>query len=200
MMRVCSLNTCPVGIATQDPRLRARFSGKPEYVVNFMMFVAQELREYMAQLGIRTVEELVGRSDLLQVREHLVTHRAETLDLSSILSNPWGGSVPHFDPADVYDFKLEKTADMDERRIRENCRVYVQTIKTAFGGNAEPLYASKAASFRRMVELGEKYGARWLRAGNCSKKGHPHHPLYLRKDEKTVDFDVNGYLDSLERK
>ena len=112
MMRVCSLNTCPVGIATQDPRLRARFSGKPEYVVNFMMFVAQELREYMALLGIRTVDELVGRSDLLQVREHLVTHRAEALDLSSILQNPYGEHVPHFDSADVFDFKLEKTADM----------------------------------------------------------------------------------------
>jgi glutamate synthase (NADPH/NADH) large chain len=62
--------------------------------VKLMMFVAQELREYMARLGMRTVDELVGRSDLLQVREHLVTHRAETLDLSSILSNPWGGSVP----------------------------------------------------------------------------------------------------------
>jgi glutamate synthase (ferredoxin) len=101
-----------VGIATQDPRLRARFSGKPEYVVNFMMFVAQELREYMAQLGIRTVDELVGRSDLLQVREHLVTHRAEALDLSSILQNPYGEHVPHFDSAEVFDFKLEKTADM----------------------------------------------------------------------------------------
>ena len=112
MMRVCSLNTCPMGIATQDPRLRARFSGKPEYVVNFMMFVAREMREYMAMLGIRTVDELVGRSDLLRVREHLVTHRAETLDLSSILQNPWGEHVPHYQAGDVYDFGLEKTADM----------------------------------------------------------------------------------------
>ena len=112
MMRVCNLDTCPAGIATQNPQLRERFSGKPEYVVNFMKFVAQELREYMAKLGIRTVDELVGRSDLLKVREKLITHRAETLDLSSILSNPCGTHVPHFDPSQAYDFHLEKTADV----------------------------------------------------------------------------------------
>ena len=112
MMRVCNLDTCPAGIATQNPQLRKRFAGKPEHVIHFMTFVAQELREYMAKLGIRTVEELVGRSDLLQVREKLVTHRAETLDLSALLQNPWGDHVPHFDPKDAYDFHLERTADM----------------------------------------------------------------------------------------
>ena len=112
MMRVCNLDTCPAGIATQNPQLRKRFAGKPEHVINFMTFVARELREYMAKLGIRTVEELVGRSDLLRVREHLVTHRAETLDLSALLQNPWGAHVPHFDPQDAYDFHLERTADM----------------------------------------------------------------------------------------
>ena len=112
MMRVCNLDTCPAGIATQNPQLRKRFAGKPEYIVNFMEFVAQELREYMARLGIRTVDELVGRSDLLRVREKLVTHRAETVDLSSLLQNPYGGHVPHFDPGAVYDFHLEKTVDM----------------------------------------------------------------------------------------
>ena len=112
MMRVCNLDTCPVGIATQAPELRKRFIGKPEYVINFMMFVAQELREYMAKLGIRTVDELVGRSDLLRVREKLVTHRAETLDLSGILQNSCGERVPRFDPAAAYGFHLEKTADM----------------------------------------------------------------------------------------
>ncbi|MBP3508462.1 glutamate synthase large subunit [Oscillibacter sp.] len=112
MMRVCNLDTCPAGIATQNPQLRKRFAGKPEYVINFMYFVAQELREYMAKLGIRTVDELVGRSDLLRVREKLVTHRAETLDLTNLLQNPYGDHVPHFDPSTVYDFHLEKTVDM----------------------------------------------------------------------------------------
>ena len=76
MMRVCNLDTCPVGVATQNPELRKRFAGKPEYVVNFMRFIAQELREYMARLGVRTVDELVGRTDLLKQRERAVNGRA----------------------------------------------------------------------------------------------------------------------------
>ena len=99
MMRVCNLDTCPAGIATQNPELRKRFCGKPEYVVNFMTFVAQELREYMARLGVRTVDELVGRSDLLQVREKLVTHRAETVDLRGHAGQSLDGRAKsHFDP------------------------------------------------------------------------------------------------------
>lgn len=68
MMRVCNLDTCPMGIATQNPELRKRFIGKPEYVINFMTFIAQQLREYMAKLGVRTVDEMVGRTDLLKKR------------------------------------------------------------------------------------------------------------------------------------
>jgi len=112
MMRVCNLDPCPAGIATQDPELRKRFSGRPEYVENFMYFVARELREYMASLGVRTVDELVGRCDLLRVREKLITRRAEALNLDALLQNPCGDHVPHFDPAAVYDFQLERTADM----------------------------------------------------------------------------------------
>ena len=114
MMRVCSLDTCPVGVATQNPELRRRFRGKPEYVANFMRFVARDLREHMARLGVRTVEELVGRTDLLQVRRQAVNRRAATVDLSAILDNPYacGEYKTHFDPADVYDFHLEKTVDM----------------------------------------------------------------------------------------
>ena len=89
MMRVCNLDTCPVGIATQNPELRKRFAGKPEYVINFMRFIAEELREYMAKLGIRTVDELVGRTDLLKVRDVPTSKRAATLDLSRILNNPY---------------------------------------------------------------------------------------------------------------
>ena len=111
MMRVCNLDTCPVGIATQNPKLRARFSGKPEYVMNFMRFVAEELRECMAAVGIRMVDELVGRSDLLTVREKRITHRAETVDLSALLVNPYGEDVPHFAPEAVYRFRLTETKD-----------------------------------------------------------------------------------------
>ena len=91
MMRVCNLDTCPVGIATQNPELRKRFKGKLEYVVNFMYFIAQELREYMASLGIRTVDELVGRTDLLKKKEHISSKRADKVDLSAILGNPYAG-------------------------------------------------------------------------------------------------------------
>ena len=81
MMRVCNLDTCPMGIATQNPELRKRFIGKPEYVINFMTFIAQQLREYMAKLGVRTVDEMVGRTDLLKKKDGL-TGRKATIDLS----------------------------------------------------------------------------------------------------------------------
>jgi len=112
MMRVCNLDTCPVGVATQNPELRKRFKGKPEYVINFMEFIAQELREYMARLGIRTVDELVGRTDLLSAKE-ITEGKAAKVDLSRILNNPFAvdGEKVTFDPAQVYDFELEKTVD-----------------------------------------------------------------------------------------
>ena len=112
MMRVCNLDTCPAGIATQNPELRKRFAGKPEYVENFMCFIAEELREYMAKLGFRTVDEMVGRSDLLKVREDLTGHEKE-IDLSKILNNPFADAKQKvtFDPKQVYDFELEKTKD-----------------------------------------------------------------------------------------
>jgi glutamate synthase domain-containing protein 2/glutamate synthase domain-containing protein 3 len=88
MMRVCHLNTCPVGIATQDPELRTQFSGKPEFVINFFRFIAEEVREYMAQLGFRTLDEMIGRVDRLNVREAVDHWKASGLDLSSILHEP----------------------------------------------------------------------------------------------------------------
>ena len=109
MMRVCNLDTCPVGIATQNPELRRRFCGKPEYVMNFMMYIAEELREIMAKLGVRTIDELVGRTDLLKVRENSVVKNAKTLDFSEILGEC--GCAVHCDPKDKYDFELEKTLD-----------------------------------------------------------------------------------------
>lgn len=121
MMRVCNLDTCPVGVATQNPELRKNFRGKPEYVENFMRFIARELREYMAALGVRTVDELVGRTDLLKVKEGL-SGRQKEIDLSLILANPYQGSKVRqtFDPDQVYDFELEKT--LDERVLLKQLR------------------------------------------------------------------------------
>ena len=113
MMRVCNLDTCPVGVATQNPELRKNFRGKPEYVINFMRFIAQNLREYMAKLGVRTIDELVGRTDLLKVKEVPTSERAATLDLSQILQNPYEGTKTPmtYNPKKIYDFELEKTLD-----------------------------------------------------------------------------------------
>ena len=114
MMRVCNLDTCPMGIATQNPELRKRFKGKPEYVVNFMKFIAQELREYMARLGVRTVDELVGRTDLLRRKDDgaIPFARAREVDLSRILSNPYGDvKIAGYGEKQVFDFKLEETMD-----------------------------------------------------------------------------------------
>jgi glutamate synthase (NADPH/NADH) large chain len=112
MMRVCNLDTCPVGIATQNPELRKRFKGKPEYVINFMKFIAEELREYMSKLGVRTVDELVGRSDLLYAGKGA---EDRNVDLSLIINNPYIDAPQNkikYNEKHPYDFQLEKTIDM----------------------------------------------------------------------------------------
>ena len=122
MMRVCNLDTCPVGVATQNPELRKRFRGKPEYVMNFMRFIAQELREYMAKLGVRTVDELVGRTDLLKKKEKVETAHGDRVDLRAILDSTYSAlnDKVTFDPAQVYDFHLENT--IDERVLMKKLR------------------------------------------------------------------------------
>ncbi len=112
MMRVCDLDTCPVGVATQNPELRKNFKGKPEYVMNFMKFIAEELREYMADLGVKTIDELVGRTDLLTTKESSDSVYKK-LDLSGIIKNPYIGTNEKFifDPKQIYNFELEKTLD-----------------------------------------------------------------------------------------
>lgn len=145
MMRVCNLDTCPVGVATQNPELRKRFTGKPEYVVNFMRFIAENLREYMAKLGVRTIDELVGRTDLLKIKEQPASERAATLDLAQILYNPYAGTKEPetFNPKKVYDFELEKTLDEKvlvkkllpalEKKQKKSIEVDVSNTDRTFG-------------------------------------------------------------------
>ena len=145
MMRVCNLDTCPVGVATQNPELRKNFRGKPEYVINFMKFIAQNLREYMAKLGVRTIDELVGRTDLLKVKEVPTSDRAATLDLSQILHNPYEGTKTPmtYNPKKIYDFELEKTLDEKvlvkellpalEKNQKRSLEVDVTNINRTFG-------------------------------------------------------------------
>ena len=113
MMRVCNLDTCPVGVATQNPELRKNFKGKPEYVVNFMMFIAEELREIMAELGFKNLDEMVGRSDLLTLKEIAKEGRLSKIDMSAILSNPFAKDADkiEYNKKQLFDFGLEKTVD-----------------------------------------------------------------------------------------
>ena len=111
MMRVCNLDTCPFGVATQNPKLRAKFEGKPEYVVNFMRFIAEELREIMAQLGFRTIDEMVGRSDMLRVNKAIKFWKSTGIDLSAILYRPQLDSTVITHHTVAQDHKLENTLD-----------------------------------------------------------------------------------------
>jgi glutamate synthase (NADPH/NADH) large chain len=124
MMRVCHLNTCPAGVATQDPRLRERFAGKPEHVINFMKFIAEDLRELMAQFGFRTIEEMVGRVDRLEARKAVDHWKAKGLDFSNVLYQPdVGPEVGRFCQT-TQDHGLDKSIDLTT--LLELCQPAIQ--------------------------------------------------------------------------
>ncbi|MDU1334930.1 MAG: glutamate synthase-related protein, partial [Veillonella sp.] len=127
MARVCNLNTCPYGVATQDEKLRARFIGKPEYVENLMIFIARELREIMARLGIRSVAELVGRIDLVRQKSQDDNFKLSRVDLKRILFRPYiDASVGHMHMVDQ-DHELERTLDMS--KLLRMCRPAIEDQK-----------------------------------------------------------------------
>ena len=174
MMRVCNLDTCPMGIATQNPELRKRFIGKPEYVINFMTFIAQQLREYMAKLGVRTVDEMVGRTDLLKKKDGL-TGRKATIDLSRILYEGAQAErkVSVFDPACAYDFKLEKTKD-------ESVLLKKKEVKAAIANGTEISCSVKLTNTDRT--FGTLLGAEITRR----------HPEGLPEDTITIHCEGAG--------
>ncbi|MBR6381001.1 MAG: glutamate synthase large subunit [Lachnospiraceae bacterium] len=143
MMRACQSDTCPMGIATQNPELRKRFAGKPEYVENFMRFVARQLREIMSSLGVRSVTELVGRTDLLKRREDL-PEGARKIDLERLLFELPAQEL-HHGPEDLYDFGLEKARDerelLSSKEIKDavekgrkaRLSVHLQSVDRTFG-------------------------------------------------------------------
>ncbi len=145
MMRVCNLDTCPVGITTQNEKLRGCFKGKPEYIENYMYFVANDLREHMARLGFRTVDEMVGRSDLLVADREKINRYSPGIDLDAILNNPYASAEEKrtFNPADLYDFKLESTKDEKvlwkklkaavEKGEKKSVSIKVDNVDRAFG-------------------------------------------------------------------
>ena len=128
MMRVCNMDTCPVGVATQNPELRKRFAGKPEYVENFMRFIAEELREYMARLGVRSVEELVGRTDLLQKKEGL-TGIESRISLDQILGETAFDCT--YKPQCAFDFELDSKKDQQLMDKEKSIRGAIKNGKKA---------------------------------------------------------------------
>ena len=172
MMRVCNLDTCPVGIATQNPELRKRFKGKPEYVMNFMKFVAQELREYMARLGVRTVDELVGRTDLLKKKENIANSRAAEVDLDKILGNPYEGQkVAGYYEKQAYDFKLEDTVDQ---------KILLKKLKSALSSGQKRSLSIDVSNVDRT--LGTMFGAEITR----------NYPDGLPEDTFTINCTGSG--------
>ena len=111
MMRKCHLNTCPVGVATQDPELRELFPGTPEHVVNFFMFIAEETRRLMAQLGFRTFDEMIGQTDRIDMRQAIAHWKARGLDFSRILYKPDAGPGVAIRNSETQDHRLEDVLD-----------------------------------------------------------------------------------------
>nr|MCR5716266.1 glutamate synthase large subunit [Lachnospiraceae bacterium] len=178
MMRVCNQDTCPFGIATQNAELRKRFKGKPEYVMNFMTFIAQQLREIMAELGFHTIDDMVGRTDCLRMKDHQVTERAETVDLSMLLDRSYAKSAHrHFKPKNAYDFELEKTIDEAvllpafaealKTGEKTSCKIDVnctnRTVGTIFGSEVTEIFGDRLAEDTFTVNCegggGQSFGA-----------------------------------------
>jgi glutamate synthase (NADPH/NADH) large chain len=161
MMRVCHLNTCPVGIATQDPELRKRFTGTPEHVVNFFFFVAEEIRQLMAELGFRTFEEMVGRSDKLVAREGIEHWKASGVDLSAILYRPRAGEDVAVHHAEEQDHHLHDSMDNE---LIERC-------ERALDNKEQVRFSTWIENTRRTVggrlsgEVARRYGEEGLPDG-----------------------------------
>jgi glutamate synthase (ferredoxin) len=128
MMRACHLNTCPVGIATQDPELRKNFKGKPEHVINFMYFVAQELREIMANLGFRTVEEMIGQSQKLHAKKGVEDYKVKGINLDKILYKPVSNNTYNYRNTETQDHNLKKVLDF--KILKESKLSINKKIKT----------------------------------------------------------------------
>jgi glutamate synthase (ferredoxin) len=196
MMRVCHLNTCPAGVATQDPRLREKFQGKPEHVVNFMRFIAQETRELMASLGFRTIEEMVGRVDRLESRKAITHWKAKGLDFSNILYSPdVGPEVGRF-CTQTQDHGLEKSLDLT---------TLLEACKPAIERGEKVSLELPIKNVNRVVgtitgsELTLKHGAKGLPADTISVKfkgsaGQSFGAFMPKGMTFTLEGDANDYV------
>ena len=159
MMRKCHLNTCPVGIATQDPALRAKFQGTPEHVINFFFFVAEEMREIMSQLGFRTVDEMIGRVDMLETKHGVEHWKAKHIDLSFLLHNPPAPSrfgrrcqiAQDHGIKNALDYKLiEQTSDALDKKTQVKLTLPI-TKCSPYGRSNAQWRNRKAVRFRRIT-------------------------------------------------
>ena len=161
MMRVCHLNTCPVGIATQDPELRKRFKGTPEHVVNFFFFVAEEVREILASLGLRSLDEAIGRVDLLSSDEAIEHWKARGVDLTHVLAH------------------IELPEGTPRHRLEAPPRVLDDALDWSLVEQALPLLTKRSKLGRQLVTARGDNNVRQrlqLAVGNADAAGaHPHH-------------------------
>ena len=195
MMRACHLNTCPVGIATQDPELRKNFKGKPEHVINYMYFVAQELREIMANLGFRTIGEMVGKSEKLDTKDALNYYKIKGIDLSKILYKP---NVDENTPLrntkkqnhnlkNVIDFKILKDADMAiSKKIKMSLDLKINNTDRTVGAIISN-------------EISKKYGAKALPKNTLSlnfegSAGQSFGAFSVKGLKMVIDGNTNDYF------
>ncbi len=169
MMRVCHLNTCPVGVATQDPKLRARFTGSADHVVNFMRFIAQELREIMAKLGFRKLEDMVGRTDKLVPWKAIEHWKASGLDLTPILHQPQVGPEVGRFRQQAQDHGLEKSLDVT--RLLEICQPAIEH-GTKVRAELPIINVNRVVGTIVGSEITKKYGPEGLPEDTVSLKFH----------------------------
>ncbi|ABO51309.1 glutamate synthase (NADH) large subunit [Desulforamulus reducens MI-1] len=196
MMRVCNLDTCPVGIATQNPELRKNFQGKPEYVMNFMQFIAREIREIMAGLGFRTINEMIGRTDVLEVDEAVDHWKRKGLDLSTLLYQPKGTETAVRYCITTQDHRLEKSLDMQQ--LLEICKPALEEGK--------PVEATlPIRNINRVVgtilgsEVSRRYGAAGLAENTIRLKfmgsaGQSFGAFVPKGITLTLEGDANDYV------
>jgi glutamate synthase (ferredoxin) len=196
MMRVCHLNTCPAGVATQDPQLRARYAGKPEHVVNFMKFIAEDLREIMASLGFRTIEEMIGRTDRLESRKAITHWKAKGLDFSKILYQPdVGAEVGRFSSM-KQDHGIDRSLDMT---------TLLDLAKPAIERGEKVVAELPIRNVNRVTgtitsgEVTKKYGAKGLPEDTIKFKftgsaGQSFGAFVTRGMTLTIEGDANDYF------
>ncbi|MPW26693.1 glutamate synthase large subunit [Alkalibaculum sp. M08DMB] len=196
MMRVCDLNTCPVGVATQDAELRKNFNGKPEYVVNFMMFIAQEMREIMARLGFRTIDEMIGRSDRLKSKESMKNWKTKGIDLSRILYQPYMEDTNNRHCTKKQNHSIDESLDM--RKLLRMCKPALEN-KKAIKSKLEINNTDRVVGTIVGSEISKRYGEEGLPEDTIQltfvgSAGQSFGAFIPRGMKLTLEGDSNDYI------